>query len=166
MKKVLFLFILLFNTIIYAHESPIAFAEMELNKDSQLELTVTIESNVIQQYLEKGGYLVTDFENHLNRDAISTYLKRYISSGFKVWEAEKFIGFEFVDYQIKNNGTIEFYFLSVKVQHNKPFKVKFDLMMQDHDHQQNKLIYIVGKNEKTYVFTNQLQEILIENEIK
>jgi hypothetical protein len=163
-KQFVIILSLVVSFMVSAHESPIAFAEMELNKEKQLELTLTIETDEILHYLEKGQYLATDFEQHQNFEAISVYLKRYLLNGFKVWSDDVFVSFEIINYEIKNNGQVAFYFISKEINENKHVKVKFDLMMDEHDHQQNKLIYIQKKEEKAYMFTNQSQQITIDNE--
>lgn len=161
MKRLLLIFTMLFSFKSFAHNAPLAFAEMEI-KNKKIELTLTLDTHEIIEYLENGNYNLIDFEEHKNNEQIKVYLTRFLLSGFKIWENETFVNLNLIDYDIKQNGNIEFYFSSVHEVQSSQIKVRFDLLMNEHENQQNKLIFIKKNHQKSYTFISNQTELKLD----
>ena len=161
MKRLLLFFTILFSFKSFAHNAPLAFAEMEI-KNKKIELTLTLDTHEIIEYLEKGNYNLIDFEEHRNNEQIKVYLTRFLLSGFKIWENETFVNLNLIDYDIKQNGNIEFYFSSANEIRSNQLKIRFDLLMNEHENQQNKLIFIEKSFQKSYTFNTSLTEVKLD----
>lgn len=161
MKTLLLIFTILFSFKALAHKAPLAFAEMEI-KNNKIELTLTIDTHEIIEYLEKGNYNLINFEEHENNEDIKVYLTRFLLSGFKIWENQTFVNLNLLEYDIKQNGNIEFYFSSINDIQSDQLKVRFDLLMNEHENQQNKLILIQKSYQKSYTFNTKRTEVKLD----
>jgi len=72
------------------------------------------------------------------------------------------ITFNFIDYSIKKDGNIEFYFESESISPPSQIEVRFDLLMDDYPEQQNKLIYLNQDIKKSYGFLRNTKTHLIK----
>ena len=161
MRTLFLFFAILFSFKSFAHNAPLAFAEMEI-KNKKIELTLTLDSHEIIEYLEKGEYNLIDFEEHKNNEQIKVYLTRFLLSGFKIWENETFVNLNLIDYEIKQNGNIQFYFTSNHEVKSNQIKVRFDLLMNEHENQQNKLNFIENSFQKSYTFNTNQTEVKLD----
>lgn len=161
MKTLFLFFAILFSFKSFAHNAPLAFAEMEI-KNKKIELTLTLDSHEIIEYLEKGEYNLIDFEERKNNEQIKVYLTRFLLSGFKIWENETFVNLNLIDYEIKQNGNIQFYFTSNHEVKSNQIKVRFDLLMNEYENQQNKLNFIENSFQKSYTFNKNQTEVKLD----
>ena len=154
MKLFIFLsFLTVFSLKSYSHDYYFAFAEMEINeKSNKLELTLIINNHDVEHWLKNTKFNLLDTENKTLNDSLQVILSNKILSGFSVQQSTIQLKLDFKGILVKKDGNIEFYFESETIRNTDEVKVTFDLLMNEYEQQQNKLIYIKDLNRKTFEF--------------
>jgi hypothetical protein len=162
MKTLLFILSLLFANISAAHEYYFAFAEVEYDEiNSRIEATLTVSTHDFEFYLQQKGIIQGDLNKSKSDSLKMQLIEAEILKHFKidpigssevkatneVLSAMKLEGFE-----TNLTGTVEFY-LSLEIhQPLKTIEFTFDVLMDQHSNQQNKLYFITRDKKRTIDF--------------
>lgn len=154
MKFFVFLsFLTVFGQKSFSHDYYFAFAEMELNKKSnKLEVTLIINNHDVEHWLENTDFGLLDTEKNTLNDSLKVILSNQLLSGFSIQNSNIYLKLDFKGILVKKDGNIEFYFESETITNTDQVNVTFDLLMNEYEQQQNKLIYIKDLNKETFEF--------------
>ena len=150
---ILFSFLVFAHFTTKAHDYYFAFAEMELNEESQkLEVTLILNSHDIDHFLESTNYTLLDLEKPSLEKNLNENLNNFLQSGFIISSNSIYYKLIFKGLLLKDDGNIEFYFESQKKIESEEITISFDLLMDKYSQQQNKLIYLKELEKETYEF--------------
>ena len=166
MKAFCILIVLLFSFQTYAHEYYFAFAEVKYNDISQkLETTLTASTHDLELAMAQEKLKIGEIEKISLGSNESLILEDYLMKHFKITTSSQchltLIGFE-----VQLNGVTNFYFESGKVELKNDIVFSFDLLMKQHQNQQNKVTFY--HRNKTYtspfLYDNRIQTIKLYND--
>jgi len=154
MKLIIFIsFLSIFSFNSNAHDYYFAFAEMELNEESQkLEVTLILNSHDIDHWLQNTNFTLLDLEKPSLEKNLKEDLNNFLQSGFIISSNSINYNLIFKGILLKDDGNIEFYFESQKKIESEEITISFDLLMDKYNQQQNKLIYLKELEKETYEF--------------
>ena len=154
MKTFIFLsFLTVFSLKSFSHDYYFTFAEIELNKEtSSLEVTLMINNHDVEHWLNSTSFSLLDLEKPKVNDSLMNHLIKTILPGFKIQYESKHLRLKYKGLSIKEDGNIEFYFESEKIGSITEVLITFDLLMDQYNEQQNKLIYLNGLKKETFEF--------------
>ena len=156
-------FLSIFSLKSNAHDYYFAFAEMELNKESQkLEVTLILNSHDISHWLENKNFTLLDLEEPTLEKNLKEGLNNFLLSGFKISHKSDHYKLIFKGILLKDDGNIEFYFESQKKVEQDEVNITFDLLMNQYNQQQNKLIYLKELKKETYEFLSSKKSQIIK----
>lgn len=147
-----------------AHDFFFAFAEMDYNDITQkLELTIVVTTHDFERCIESQGGNIDNIASlsETEIEQVETYINKHFSVSNSDFKGQ----FKFVGNQVSLEGTTNLYFESTEIELEKDFEVKFDLLMETFEDQQNKLTFYYQGRTITTAFTpiEQTQTIHIEN---
>ena len=172
MKTLLFILSLLFANISAAHEYYFAFAEVEYDEmNGRIEATLTVSTHDFEFYLQQKGITQGDL-NKTKSDSLKMQLieaeiiKHFniiaIGSSEVKSTNESLSKMKLEGFETNLTGTVEFY-LSIEVyQPLKTIEFTFDVLMDQHSNQQNKLYFITRDKKRTIDFLPSKQIQLID----
>jgi len=173
MKHLFLILFLSLGTFVRAHESFFAFAELEYKElQGRLEATLSVTTHDLEQYLQKKQTIKNSLSTALKDSASLTLIENELNSHFFVdldpfgqnstMDGVEFIRFSLDGFEEERNGTIRFY-MHTALNHpiSETLGITFNLLMDSHSEQQNKLTFLFREKKSTFVFlqTNQKQFI-------
>ena len=166
MKYILFVIILLTSTLSYSHEYFFAFAEVEYNDISKkLEATVTASTHDVESAIREGKTRLKNIESiDLESDDFRR-LQSYLLSHFKIYSVGK-PNLKLIGFEVLLSGLTNFFFESTEMEIGETLHIEFDLLMQQHQEQQNKITFYYRNETYTrpFLYDKRRQEIkLLKN---
>jgi hypothetical protein len=166
-----FLFLSFFSQ---AHESFFAFAELEYkDKQGRLEATISATAHDLERYLQQRNVISEDLAKALKDSSSYVAINNELNSHFFVdldpfgqnstMDGVEFIRFSLDGYEEEHSGTIRF-FMHAAVNHpiSARFGITFNLLMDAHSEQQNKLTFLFREKKSTFVFLQKNQKQFID----
>jgi hypothetical protein len=166
MRVLLCLIFAISSHFLEAHEYYFAFAEMEWKSStSELETTLITTTHDFENHLIEKG-LITKKINECSSDTIALKaIEKELNNYLKLqYNSKDFAHFELIGLATNLIGTTQFYLHSALP--NKPdfFELTFDLLMDRHPDQQNKLTLIHEDSNNTFLFlpNSRTQKIMLD----
>ena len=134
-----------------AHESHFSFAEMEYDAECTcLEVTLTVSSHELEFSALNKKIIDSQLENGLNNDLQRTnIITDIILDGFRVYQSEEEIPLFYIGHELLQDGNCLIYLRSSSFE-RRNIILFFDLFMNLHTEQQNKLSFIKAKKQTVY----------------
>jgi hypothetical protein len=163
MRKALFIFFVILNSWTFAHDYFFAFAEVEYDEmNGRIEATVTMTTHDFERYLQKNQIIKQELASCLGDSLKMQSIEKELNKHFyfdlsplsenSIMDGDESFHFKLDGFETQLTGIVQFY-LSTNI--NRPlesFEVVFDVLMDDHVEQQNKLTVINRGKKQTYVF--------------
>lgn len=161
MKHLLLALLLITSTLSYSHDYFFAFAEVEYNDISKkLEATLTASTHDVENAIRETKPTLKNIEAINLGSNDFKIVERYLLQHFKVSSNNesnlKLIGFE-----VLMSGVTNFFFESSQMDLKEILTVEFDLLMQQHQEQQNKITFYYRNQtySRPFLFDVRKQEI-------
>ena len=174
MKHSFLLLFLLLSSYSRAHESFFAFAELEYKEmQGRLEATISATAHDLERYLQQKELISGDLAKALKDSSSFQTISNELNSHFFVdldpfgqnstMDGVEFIRFTLDGFEEERNGTIRFY-MHAAVNHpiSATFGITFNLLMDAHTEQQNKLTFLFREKKSTFVFLQNNQKQFID----
>ena len=174
MKRGILLLFLLLTYSLRAHESFFAFAELEYKElNGRLELTISLTCHDFEHYLQQKKIITGGLSKALKDSTVLQTISNELNNHFFIdfdpsgqnstMDGVEFLRFTMDGYEEERTGTIRFYMHS-RLNHNiaGTFGVTFDILMDAHSQQQNKLIFLYREKKSTFVFLQNNRKQLID----
>jgi hypothetical protein len=173
--KIVSLILLSFISVsIYAHDTFFAFAELEYKEmQGQLEASISVTAHDFETYLQKKGIIKTGLSRALKDSTLLKAIEQVLNEHFFVdldpngenssMDGVEFILFTLEGYEEERNGTLRFY-MHAPLKHllSNGFMVTFNLLMDQHSEQQNKLTFQFREKKSTFVFLQNTQKQIVD----
>lgn len=158
-------FLILFSTIsnvLFAHETHFAFAEVEYNWDRQrVEASIRFSTRDFEHSLAENNIPIKHLEYYTQDSLTQFFIADKILQGFELIIGKEKCHFNYLGYDVANNGQTTVFFESDNIAFAESFYFTFDLMMNENSEQQNKLTLIVKDTKNTCEFTQNNRTNLI-----
>jgi len=161
MKHLLLALLLGTSALSYSHDYFFAFAEVEYNDISKkLEATLTASTHDVENAIRETKSTLKNIEVINLGSNDFEIVERYLLEHFKVSSNNesnlKLIGFE-----VLLSGVTNFFFESSQMDLKETLTVEFDLLMQQHQEQQNKITFYYRNQtySRPFLFDVRKQEI-------
>lgn len=161
MKLVILIFLLSISSLTYSHEYFFAFAEVEYNDISKkLEATLTATTHDLEKAIREKHEGLKNIETINIGSDDYVILESYLLNHFSLSGPEKselnLIGFE-----VLMNGVTNFFFESSEIELNDKLIIGFDLLMKQHEEQQNKITFYYRNETYTrpFLYDTRVHEI-------
>lgn len=165
LRQFVVVLLLMMPLLASAHEYHFAFAEMEYNTTSKAyELTLTVSAKDLEHDLEHEGLNYGHLETIKGNKFIEIELAHFLLEHFSVEDQSSQVEFKFLGFEVLKTGMANFYFESAPEEIPTSLKVKFDLMMDYNQDQQNKLTFIYYQKQytKAFLYHERLKEIKLD----
>ena len=148
MKYLLLAFILITSALSYSHDYFFAFAEVEYNDISKkLEATLTASTHDVESATREIKKSLNNIESiDKGSDDFKT-LEGFLLSHFKI-SGDQESNLKLIGFEVLMNGVTNFFFESSQMDLKDTLNIYFDLLMQEHQEQQNKITFYYRN--KTY----------------
>ena len=151
MRKLLFIFSLFFTQFAWGHAYYFAFAEMEFNDDeSRFEIAVRATGHDVEDYMDHIGQPVGQLEKAADNPVAMSNLEEMIRKHFVIYASSKSLMLDLVGVEVNNKDEVIFYLTSRKMKRPDEIEIKFDLLMDLYEEQQNKITFFTNE-EKVYL---------------
>ena len=148
MKHLLLALILSTSALSYSHEYFFAFAEVEYNDISKkLEATVTASTHDVENAIRETNSTLKNIESINQGSNDFKIVEDYLLEHFKV-SSENESNLKLIGFEVLLNGVTNFFFESIEMNIEDTLHIEFDLLMQQHQEQQNKITFYYRN--KTY----------------
>ena len=152
MKYLLLAFIISTSALSYSHDYFFAFAEVEYNDISKrLEATLTASTHDLEGAIRETKTTLSNIESIDKGSEDFKTLEEYLLRHFKISSTQesnlKLIGFE-----VLMSGVTNFFFESNQMDLKDTLDISFDLLMLQHQEQQNKITFYYRNNTYTRPF--------------
>lgn len=163
MRNALFIFFVILNTCVFAHDYFFAFAEVEYDElNGRVEATVTVTTHDFERYLQKKEILQGEINSCLGDSFKLQAIEKELNKCFylnlnplsenSIMDGIESFHFKLDGFETQLTGTVQFYLSSDLKRPLESFEVTFDLLMNEYPEQQNKLTFINRGQKRTYVF--------------
>lgn len=163
MKYAFTCFFISLASLVNAHDYFFAFAEMEYDElNGRIETTLTVSNHDFEHYLKQKNIIQHDLNFYKNdslkiesiENELNTYLTLniYPFSENSSLDGDESFHFNLDGFETQLSGTVLFYLSADVKRPLETIEVRFDLLMDDHPEQQNKLTFIHRGQKRTYVF--------------
>jgi hypothetical protein len=174
MKRRFLLIFLLMSSFVRAHETFFAFAELEYKElNGRLEATISATAHDLEHYLQQKQVITGNLVSALKDSAKLLLISNELNNHFFVdldpfgqnstMDGVEFIRFSLDGFEEERTGTIRF-FMHAAVNHpiSATFGITFNLLMDAHAEQQNKLTFLFREKKSTFVFLQNNQKQFID----
>lgn len=166
MFKFIFLLVLTLSAFrANAHQYFFAFAELEYNAiQEKFEGTLIFSAHDLEDVLMEKGIVNAKFDKVLHDSTTIASIGQELFRNFHLTHKTQKVTLIPVDFRITENGLLEFYFSSTKVQITEAIDVEFSNLMDEFPQQQNKITFIYHGKKQTVAFLNdkRKQKLTIE----
>lgn len=163
MKKISTLvFSILFTLNLSAHPFYFSFAEIEYNEFCNcLEGYISLSSHDFEELLNEQLSTKTTISMAMNDSLLKKEISNILNMGLSFSADKQEIQFQLEGFETEMNGLTRFYFSTKKLSNPKEILVEYDLFMDKHPEQQNKLTLIQRNKKETFDFLIQQKTKLI-----
>lgn len=148
MKYLLLALIISTSALSYSHEYFFAFAEVEYNDISKkLEATLTASTHDVESAIRETKSTLKNIESINQGSSDFKILEDYLLEHFKV-SSENESNLKLIGFEVLLSGVTNFFFESIEMNIEDTLHIEFDLLMQQHQEQQNKITFYYRN--KTY----------------
>ena len=148
MKYLLLALIISTSALSYSHEYFFAFAEVEYNDISKkLEATLTASTHDVESAIRETKSTLKNIESINQGSGDFKILEDYLLEHFKV-SSENESNLKLIGFEVLLSGVTNFFFESIEMNIEDTLHIEFDLLMQQHQEQQNKVTFYYRN--KTY----------------
>lgn len=148
MKYLLLAFILSTSALSYSHDYFFAFAEVEYNDISKkLEATLTASTHDLEGAIRETEKTLNNIESIDKGSDDFKALERYLLMHFKI-SGEQESNLKLIGFEVLMSGVTNFFFESSQMDLIDSLNIQFDLLMKQHQEQQNKITFYYRN--KTY----------------
>jgi hypothetical protein len=174
MKQAILILLLFFSSLSYAHDSFFAFAELEYKElQGKMEATISVTGHDLEHYLQEKKLISGEIENALKDSVLHQKIQEVLNSHFYIdldpfgqnstMDGVEMLQFDLDGYEFERTGTLRLFMTS---QLSRPieqtFGVTFNLLMDTHVEQQNKMTFLFREKKSTFVFLKNNQKQLID----
>lgn len=166
MKTFLLVLTTLACSLAYGHDYYFAFAEVEYNDFSQkFEATLIASGHDMEHFLSDVGLDIDKVSSLTPETTEFATLQKVINRHFSISSKGEKVHFQLLGSEVLLNGTVQFYLESNPIIVSSSIQVRFDLLMDRYEQQQNKitLFYRSKSHTATFLKGQKQQEIVIEN---
>jgi hypothetical protein len=163
MKKFSILFFsILFTLNLSAHPFYFSYNEIEYNEFCNcFEGFVSLSSHDFEEVLNEEKNTKTSISKAMNDSLLKKEISEILNSGLSFSTNKQEIQFQLEGFETELNGLTRFYFRTEKLSNPEEILVEYDLFMDKHPEQQNKLTLIQRNRKETFNFLIQEKTKLI-----
>ena len=163
MKKISILFFsILFSLNLSAHPFYFSYAEIEYNEFCNcFEGFISLSSHDFEELLNEEKNTKINISKAMNDSLLKKEISAILNSGLSFSAGRQEIRIQLEGYESEMNGLTRFYFSTEKLSNPKEILVEYDLFMDKHPEQQNKLTLIQRNKKETFEFLIQKKTKLI-----
>jgi len=163
MKKYSILFFsILFTLNLSAHPFYFSYAEIEYNDFINFfEGFVSLSSHDFEELLNEEKNTKTSISKAMNDSLLKKEISEILNSGLSFSEGRQEIRIQLEGYESEMNGLTRFYFKTQPFKNSEEILIEYDLFMDKHHEQQNKLTLIQRNKKETFEFLIQQKTKLI-----
>ena len=161
-KKSILFFSILFTLNLCAHPFYFSYTEIEYNDFCNcFEGFISLSSHDFEELLNEEKNTKTSISKAMNDSLLKKEISEILNSGLSFSEGRKEIRIQLEGFETEMNGLTRFYFSTEKLSNPKEILVEYDLFMDKHPEQQNKLTLIQRNKKETFEFLIQQKTKLI-----
>ena len=163
MKKISTIFFsILFSLNLSAHPFYFSYAEIEYNEFSNcFEGFISLSSHDFEELLNEKKNTKTSISKAMNDSLLKKEISEILNMGLSFSTKKQEIQFKLEGFETEMNGLTRFYFSTEKLSNPKEILIEYDLFMDKHPEQQNKLTLIQRNKKETFEFLIQQKTKLI-----
>lgn len=158
----LFMYLSLVFFMTPSHDYYFAFAEIEYNKETnQFEISIQASAHDFENYLIHEDPTFSKLEE-INNPVQKHKISKLISDHFSIQLMNnELLNINLEGIEITNTDKVNFYLTSNKIEFPKTLQIRFDLMMDFFENQQNKIkiLHDNGPTFLTYLPQNKIRKI-------
>lgn len=166
MKIGVFFIFIFISSISFGHAYYFAFGEMQYNNDNErFEVSIRATGHDIEEYMEHLGQGIGKLEVAKDNPIAKQKLEEMLLKHFTISVEDKRLALELVGLEVNVKDEVVFYLVSKKIKEPKIYTIKFDLLMDYFEEQQNKitifttegkeyLSFLPHKTERTFDIKN------------
>lgn len=159
MRSLLIVLVVFCTQFVWGHAYYFAFAEVEFNEDrSRFEIAVRATGHDVEDYMKHIGQPIGQLEKAADNPIAMSQLEQMIKKHFVISIQEKAILLELVGIEVNKKDEVLFYMTSRKMERPNKIEIKFDLLMDLFEEQQNKITFFTP-SEKVYLSFMQHKKI-------
>lgn len=169
MKKILVFLSLFFTFFGSAHEYYFAFAEVEYDEmNGRIEVTLTVSKHDFEYYLQQKRIIQGDLNKNKSDSLKFQLIEDEIIKHFSLKEFQSTLNKSSLSemrldgFETNLTGTVEFYLSLDVYQPLETIEIVFDVLMDQHPNQQNKLYFITRDKKRTFDFLNSKKVQIVE----
>jgi len=163
MKKFNILFFsILFTLNLNAHPFYFSYTEIEYNEFCNcFEGFISLSSHDFEELLNEEKNTKKSISKAMNDSLLKKEINEILNSGLSFSAGRQEIRIQLEGFETEMNGLTRFYFSTEKLSNPKEILVEYDLFMDKHPEQQNKLTLIQRNKKETFEFLIQKKTKLI-----
>ena len=163
MKKFSILFFsILFTLNLSAHPFYFSYTEIEYNEFCNcFEGFVSLSSHDFEEVLNEEKNTKTSISKAMNDSLLKKEISKILNMGLSFSANKQEIQFQLEGYETEMNGLTRFYFKTEPFKNSEEILIEYDLFMNKHPEQQNKLTFIQRNKKETFEFLIQQKTKLI-----
>ena len=163
MKKFSILFFsILFTLNLSAHPFYFSYTEIEYNEFCNcFEGFISLSSDDFEEVLNEEKNTKTSISKAMNDSLLKKEISKILNMGLSFSANKQEIQFQLEGYESEMNGLTRFYFKTQPFKNSEEILIEYDLFMDKHPEQQNKLTLIQRNKKETFNFLIQEKTKLI-----
>ena len=163
MKKFSILFFsILFTLNLSAHPFYFSYTEIEYNEFCNcFEGFISLSSDDFEEVLNEEKNTKTSISKAMNDYLLKKEISKILNMGLSFSANKQEIQFKLEGYETEMNGLTRFYFKTEPFKNSEEILIEYDLFMNKHPEQQNKLTLIQRNKKETFEFLIQQKTKLI-----
>ena len=163
MKKFSILFFsILFTLNLSAHPFYFSYTEIEYNEFCNcFEGFVSLSSHDFEEVLNEEKNTKTSISKAMNDSLLKKEISKILNMGLSFSANKQEIQFQLEGYETEMNVLTRFYFKTEPFKNSEEILIEYDLFMNKHPEQQNKLTLIQRNKKETFEFLIQQKTKLI-----
>ena len=163
MKKISIVFFsILFTLNLSAHPFYFSYTEIEYNDFCNcFEGFISLSSHDFEELFNEEKNTKTSISKAMNDSLLKKEISAILNSGLSFSAGRQEIRIQLEGYESEMNGLTRFYFSTEKLSNPKEILVEYDLFMDKHPEQQNKMTLIQRNKKETFEFLIQKKTKLI-----
>jgi hypothetical protein len=163
MKKFSILFFsILFTLNLSAHPFYFSYTEIEYNEFCNcFEGFISLSSDDFEEVLNEEKNTKTSISKAMNDSLLKKEISKILNMGLSFSANKQEIQFQLEGYETEMNGLTRFYFKTEPFKNSEEILIEYDLFMNKHPEQQNKLTLIQRNKKETFEFLIQQKTKLI-----
>ena len=161
-KKSILFFSILFTLNLSAHPFYFFYSEIEYNDFFNcFEGFIFLSSHDFEELLNEEKNTKTSISKAMNDSLLKKEISEILNFGLSFSEGRQEIRIQLEGYESEMNGLTRFYFKTQPFKNSEEILIEYDLFMDKHHEQQNKLTLIQRNKKETFEFLIQQKTKLI-----